>query len=56
MEAVLRQDVGYFDTVHGASMTSRVVLSISTDTLTIQGVLSEKVFSTIDFKTMLKLG
>ncbi|KAK4850840.1 hypothetical protein QYF36_010230 [Acer negundo] len=41
--AVLRQDVGFFDTNHGASMTSQVVSSISTDTLTIQGVLTEKI-------------
>ncbi|KAK1550978.1 hypothetical protein Q3G72_028162 [Acer saccharum] len=41
--AVLRQDVGFFDTNHGVSMTSQVVSSISTDTLTIQGVLTEKI-------------
>ncbi|XP_059638896.1 ABC transporter B family member 15-like [Cornus florida] len=43
LQAVLRQDVGFFDSVHGASLTSRVVSSISTDMLTIQGVLSEKI-------------
>ncbi|KAL3537332.1 hypothetical protein ACH5RR_000698 [Cinchona calisaya] len=43
LQAVLRQDVGFFDTVDGKSMTSQVVLSISTDTLTIQGVISEKI-------------
>ncbi|XP_059638895.1 ABC transporter B family member 15-like [Cornus florida] len=47
LQAVLRQDVGFFDTVHGASMTSQVVSSISTDMLTIQGVLSEKIPSFI---------
>ncbi|XP_027152628.1 putative multidrug resistance protein [Coffea eugenioides] len=43
LQAVLRQDVGFFDKVDGTSMTSQVVLSISTDTLTIQGVISEKI-------------
>ncbi|KAK2974677.1 hypothetical protein RJ640_030285 [Escallonia rubra] len=42
LQAVLWQDVGFFDTTGGASVTSQVVSSISTDTLTIQGVLSEK--------------
>lgn len=43
LQAVLRQDVGFFERTHGASMTSQVVSSISTDILVIQGVLSEKV-------------
>ncbi|CBI14902.3 unnamed protein product, partial [Vitis vinifera] len=42
LQAVLRQDVGFFERTHGASMTSQVVSSISTDILVIQGVLSEK--------------
>eukprot|EP01018_Ginkgo_biloba_P022724 Gb_08707 [translate_table: standard] len=41
LRAVLRQDVGFFDT-KGAS-TSEVVTSVSNDTLVIQDVLSEKV-------------
>ncbi|KAG6769390.1 hypothetical protein POTOM_025021 [Populus tomentosa] len=43
LQAVLWQDVGFFDTNHGASIASQVVSSISTDTLTIQGVLTEKI-------------
>ncbi|KAL5717922.1 ABC-type xenobiotic transporter [Ranunculus cassubicifolius] len=43
LRAVLRQDVCFFDKRHGISSTSRVVSSISTDTLTIQSVLSEKI-------------
>ncbi|CAK9158588.1 unnamed protein product [Ilex paraguariensis] len=43
LQAVLRQEVGFFDTIHGASITSQVVSAISTDTLVIQGVLSEKI-------------
>ncbi|KAM7480105.1 hypothetical protein LguiA_028318 [Lonicera macranthoides] len=45
LHTVMRQDIGFFDTTHGhgASITSQVVTSISTDTLTIQGVLSEKI-------------
>eukprot|EP01018_Ginkgo_biloba_P022662 Gb_23626 [translate_table: standard] len=41
LRAVLRQDVGFFDT-KGAS-TSEVVTSVSNDTLVIQDVFSEKV-------------
>ncbi|XP_010514540.1 PREDICTED: ABC transporter B family member 22-like [Camelina sativa] len=40
LRAVLRQDVGYFD-LHVAS-TSDVITSVSSDTLVIQDVLSEK--------------
>ncbi|XP_021275567.1 ABC transporter B family member 15-like [Herrania umbratica] len=43
LEAVLRQDVGFIDINHGPSMTSQVISSISNDTLTIQGVLTEKI-------------
>ncbi|KAF8390545.1 hypothetical protein HHK36_025072 [Tetracentron sinense] len=43
LQAVLQKDVSFFDKRHGASMTSQVVSSISTDTLTIQSVLSEKI-------------
>lgn len=43
LEAVLRQDVGFFERSDGKSMTSQVVSSISVDTITIQGVLTEKV-------------
>ncbi|EPS68623.1 multidrug/pheromone exporter protein, partial [Genlisea aurea] len=40
LKAVMRQDVGYFD-VHVASM-AEVIESVSTDSLVIQGVISEK--------------
>ncbi|KAL7191798.1 hypothetical protein ACSBR2_023801 [Camellia fascicularis] len=43
LQAVLRQEVGFFDTFQGASMTSQVVTSITTDTLVIQGDLSKKI-------------
>ena len=43
LQAILSQDVGFFDTIGGASITSQVVSTISTDTQTIQGVLSDKV-------------
>ncbi|KAI4377682.1 hypothetical protein MLD38_015269 [Melastoma candidum] len=42
LQAVLQQDVGFFDERHGQSMTSDIVSSISVDTLAIQGVLAEK--------------
>ncbi|KNA07322.1 hypothetical protein SOVF_172290 isoform B [Spinacia oleracea] len=41
LKAVLRQDVGYFD-MHVGS-TSEVIISVSSDSLTIQDVISEKV-------------
>ncbi|XP_077237910.1 putative multidrug resistance protein [Tasmannia lanceolata] len=41
LKAVLRQDVGYFDLQ--VASTSEVVTSVSSDTLVIQDVLSEKV-------------
>ena len=43
LKAVLRQDVGYFDS-HVTS-TAEVITSISNDSLVIQDVLSEKVGS-----------
>lgn len=43
LQAVLRQDVGFFDTNQGASLASQVVSNISVNTLTIQGALSEKI-------------
>ncbi|CAK7345688.1 unnamed protein product [Dovyalis caffra] len=43
LQAVLRQDVGFFDASQGASLASQVVSNISVDTLTIQGVLAEKI-------------
>ncbi|KAJ6913020.1 ABC transporter B family member 15 [Populus alba x Populus x berolinensis] len=45
-------DVGFFDTNHGASIASQVVSSISTDTLTIQGVLTEKIANFITNTTL----
>ncbi|KAK6924749.1 ABC transporter-like, ATP-binding domain [Dillenia turbinata] len=42
LQAVLRQNAGFYDTSHGTPMTSEVVTSISTDTQTIQGILGEK--------------
>lgn len=41
LKAVLRQDVGYFD-LHVGS-TSEVIISVSSDSLAIQDVISEKV-------------
>lgn len=41
LQAVLRQDIGFSERTHGASMTSQVVSNISTDFLVIQVVLSE---------------
>ncbi|XP_077228538.1 putative multidrug resistance protein [Tasmannia lanceolata] len=43
LRALLRQDAGFFDMQQDSSMTYQVVSSISTDTLTIQDALSEKV-------------
>lgn len=40
LEAVLKQDVGFFDT---DSTTADIVFSISTDTLLVQDAISEKV-------------
>jgi ATP-binding cassette, subfamily B (MDR/TAP), member 1 len=41
LEAVLRQDVGFFDT---DARTGDIVFSISTDTLLVQDAIGEKVF------------
>jgi len=41
LKAVLRQEVAYFD-LHGTS-TSEVITNVSSDSLIIQDVLSEKV-------------
>ncbi|XP_057484958.1 putative multidrug resistance protein [Actinidia eriantha] len=41
--AVLRQDAGFLDIQQGNMSTYQVVSSLSADTLTIQGVLSEKI-------------
>lgn len=40
LEAVLKQDVGFFDT---DARTGDIVFSISTDTLLVQDAISEKV-------------
>jgi ATP-binding cassette subfamily B (MDR/TAP) protein 1 len=42
LEAVLRQDVGFFDT---DARTGDVVFSVSTDTLLVQDAIGEKVTS-----------
>lgn len=42
LEAVLKQDVGFFDT---DSTTADIVFSISTDTLLVQDAISEKVYN-----------
>lgn len=42
LEAVLRQDVGFFDT---DARTGDIVFSVSTDTLLVQDAISEKVTS-----------
>ena len=42
LEAVLKQDVGFFDT---DAMTGDIVFSISTDTLLVQDAISEKVLA-----------
>ncbi|KAF6176961.1 hypothetical protein GIB67_027761 [Kingdonia uniflora] len=43
LKAVLRQDVGFFDTQSGTSTTFQVVSSISSDAHSIQDVLAEKI-------------
>lgn len=43
LEAVLRQDVGFFDT---DARTGDIVFSVSTDTLLVQDAISEKVTPT----------
>ena len=42
LEAVLKQDVGFFDT---DARTGDIVFSVSTDTLLVQDAISEKVCS-----------
>jgi ATP-binding cassette subfamily B (MDR/TAP) protein 1 len=44
LEAVLRQDVGFFDT---DARTGDVVFSVSTDTLLVQDAIGEKVTNPI---------
>lgn len=46
LEAVLKQDVGFFDT---DAMTGDIVFSISTDTLLVQDAISEKVGNFIHY-------
>jgi len=43
LEAVLQQDVSFFDTNSSTTATYQVISTISTDTDTIQDVLGEKV-------------
>lgn len=50
LEAVLRQDVGFFDT---DARTGDVVFSVSTDTLLVQDAISEKVWVIDDRSSML---
>lgn len=42
LEAVLKQDVGFFDT---DARTGDIVFSVSTDTLLVQDAISEKVLN-----------
>lgn len=49
LEAVLRQEVGFFDSQQAT--TSEVINSISNDTSLIQEVLSEKVYKYIYIHT-----
>lgn len=46
LEAVLRQDVGFFDT---DARTGDIVFSVSTDTLLVQDAISEKVSLQLSF-------
>lgn len=43
LEAVIHQDVSFFDTNSSTTSTYQVISTISTDTDTVQDVLSEKV-------------
>lgn len=56
LKAVLRQDVGYFDLY--VTSTSEVITSVSSDSLVIQEVISEKVGTRltyqIQYETLLK--
>lgn len=46
LEAVLKQDVGFFDT---DARTGDIVFSVSTDTLLVQDAISEKVLNLMNF-------
>lgn len=46
LEAVLRQDVGFFDT---DARTGDIVFSVSTDTLLVQDAISEKVLPILPY-------
>jgi ABC-type multidrug transport system fused ATPase/permease subunit len=48
LEAVLKQDVGFFDT---DARTGDIVFSVSTDTLLVQDAISEKVLYQFDIQT-----
>jgi ATP-binding cassette subfamily B (MDR/TAP) protein 1 len=50
LEAVLKQDVGFFDT---DARTGDIVFSVSTDTLLVQDAISEKVNLTPSTSKML---
>lgn len=51
LEAVLKQDVGFFDT---DARTGDIVFSVSTDTLLVQDAISEKVlFSLLIFSVLI---
>ncbi|WVZ75064.1 hypothetical protein U9M48_023156 [Paspalum notatum var. saurae] len=52
LQAVLRQDVEYFDLTTSGSSTSEVVTSVSNDTLVVQDALGEKVPSFAMYATM----
>ncbi|CAK9175600.1 unnamed protein product [Ilex paraguariensis] len=43
LRAVLRQDASFLDKIDGTSTTYQIIASFSADSLTIQGVLSEKI-------------
>lgn len=50
LEAVLKQDVGFFDT---DARTGDIVFSVSTDTLLVQDAISEKVNKSLNFLLLL---
>lgn len=52
LEAVLKQDVGFFDT---DARTGDIVFSVSTDTLLVQDAISEKVWYLFSFSFSLYL-
>lgn len=49
LEAVLKQDVGFFDT---DARTGDIVFSVSTDTLLVQDAISEKVWYLFSFSEL----